>query len=95
MTVDGHGLPRWLRRSGTRLPVQETWVRNLEWEDPLEKGMAAHSSILAWTIPRAEEPGGLQSMGSQRVRYTEQLTLPLSYLPNTRSHDAFGLLAGL
>ena len=48
--------------------VQETWVRSLGQEDPLEKGMAAHSSILAWQIPWTEEPGGLQSMGSQRVR---------------------------
>ena len=48
--------------------TQETWVRFLGWEDPLEEGMAAHSSILAWRIPRTEEPGGLQSMGSQRVR---------------------------
>ena len=39
------------------------------WEDPLEKGMATHSSILAWRIPWAEEPGRLQSMGSQRVRH--------------------------
>ena len=46
---------------------EETWVRSLGWEDPLEKGMAAHSSILAWRIPRTEEPDGLQSMGSQRV----------------------------
>ena len=45
----------------------ETWVQSLGWEDPLEKGMAAHSSILAWEIPWTEEPGGLQSMGSQRV----------------------------
>ena len=45
----------------------ETWVRSLGREDPLEKGMATHSSILAWRIPWAEEPGGLQSMGSQRV----------------------------
>ena len=42
-------------------------VRSLGWEDPLEKAMAIHSSILAWKIPRAEEPGGLQSMGSQRI----------------------------
>ena len=50
------------------LPViRETWVQSLGWEDPLEKGMATHSSILAWRIPWAEEPGGLQSMGSQRV----------------------------
>ena len=47
--------------------VQETWVQSLGWEDPLEKEMATHSSILAWRIPRTEEPGGLQSMGSQRV----------------------------
>ena len=45
--------------------VQETWVPSLGQEDPLEKGMATHSSILAWEIPRTEEPGGLQSMGSQ------------------------------
>ena len=45
--------------------LQETQVRSLGWEDPLEKGMATHSSILAWTIPWTEEPGGLQSMESQ------------------------------
>ena len=45
----------------------ETWVRSLGWEDPLEKGMAAHSSILAWKISWTGEPGGLQSMGLQRV----------------------------
>jgi len=47
--------------------VQETLVPFLGWEDPLEKGMATHSSILAWRIPWTEEPGGLQSMGSHRV----------------------------
>ena len=45
----------------------ETWIQSPGWEDPLEKGKATHSSILAWRIPWAEEPGGLQSMGSQRV----------------------------
>ena len=45
--------------------IQETWVRSLDWEDPLEKEMATHSSILAWEIPWTEEPGGLQSRGSQ------------------------------
>ena len=49
--------------------MQETQVRSLCWEDPLEKGMATHSSILAWRIPRTEEPGGLQSMGLQRVEH--------------------------
>ena len=48
--------------------LQELWVWSLGWEDPLEEGMATHSSILAWRIPWTEEPGGLQSMGSQRVR---------------------------
>ena len=47
--------------------IQETQVRSLVWEDPLEEGMAAHSSILAWGIPWTKEPGGLQSMGLQRV----------------------------
>ena len=49
------------------LAMWETWVPSLGWEDPLEKGMATHSSILACRIPRTEEPGRLQSMGSQRV----------------------------
>ena len=49
--------------------VQETWVQSLVLEDPLGKGMATHSSILAWTIPLTEEPGGLQSMRSQRIRH--------------------------
>ena len=52
-----------------RLPMQETWVTSLSWEDHLEKEMASRSSILAWEIPWTEEPGWLQSMGSQRVRY--------------------------
>ena len=49
--------------------VWETWVRYLGQEDPLEKGMATHSSILAWRIPWTEEPGGLQSMGPEGVRH--------------------------
>ena len=48
--------------------MQETWVPSLGWADTLEKGMATHSSILAWRISWTEEPGGLQSMGSKRVR---------------------------
>ena len=48
--------------------MQETWVQSLGQEDPLEKGMATHSSILAWRILWTEEPGVLQSMGSQRVK---------------------------
>ena len=55
-----------------KTPIQETqemWVQSLGGEDPLEKEMAARSSILAWKIPWREEPGGLQSMGSQRVAH--------------------------
>ena len=48
--------------------MQESWVQSLGREDPLEKGMAAHSSILAWRFPWTEKPGGLQSMGWQRAR---------------------------
>ena len=49
--------------------MQETWALSLDWEDALEKGMETHSSILVWKIPWTEEPGGLQFMGSQRVRH--------------------------
>ena len=53
-----------------RLPATwETWVRSLGQENPLEEEMATHSSTLAWKIPWTEEPGGLQPMGSQRVRH--------------------------
>ena len=47
--------------------IRETWVQSQDQEDPLEKGMATHSSIIAWKIPWTEEPGGLQSMRLQRV----------------------------
>ena len=49
--------------------MQETWVQSLGWDDPLEKGMATHSNILAWGIPWTDEPGGLQSTGSLRVAH--------------------------
>ena len=55
---------KWYR---IRLPVQEMWVQSLGQEGPLEEEMATHSSILSWRIPWTEEPGGLQSIGSQRV----------------------------
>ena len=57
--------------------MQETQVRYLCWEDPLEKEMATHSSTRAWRIPWIEEPGGLQSMGCKELDTTEQLTLSL------------------
>ena len=58
--------------------VQETQVWSLSWEDPLEKGMATHSSILAWRIPWTENPGRLQSMGSQRIGH--------DWATNTHTH---------
>ena len=56
-----------------RPAVQETQVQFLGWEDPLQKETATHSSVLAWRIPWTEEPGGLQSMGSQESDTTERL----------------------
>ena len=58
--------------------MQQSWVQSLGGEDPLEKGMATHSSIHAWRIPWTEEPGGLQYMVSQKSDMTEQLMLSLS-----------------
>ena len=63
---------QWLRM---HLAMQGTWIRSLGWKDPLEKGMATHSSILAWGIPWTEKPGRLQvSVGLQRVGPDELLT---------------------
>ena len=61
-------LPRWCSGKRVCLPMKEMQVRSLGREDPLEKEMATHSSILAWRIPWTEQPGGLQSTGSQGVR---------------------------
>ena len=65
--------------------MQETQVQSLGQEDPLEKEMATHSSILAWEIPWTEEPGGLLSMGSQELDTTLQLNLP----PTTSSNGIY------
>ena len=68
--MDGHllfGLPWWLRWQKNLPTMQETQVQSLGWEDPLEKGVSTHSSVLAWRLPGTEEPGGLQSIWSQRV----------------------------
>ena len=63
------------------LPVmQETWVRSLGWEDPLEKGMATHSSILVWEIPWIEEPGGSVHGVLKELEMTERLTTGNSLL---------------
>ena len=64
--------------------MQETQVRSLDQEDPLEQGMVTHSSILAWTIPWTEEPSGLQSMGSRRVEHNCV----------TNTHTEFSLKSG-
>ena len=61
------GLPLWLLQIKSLPAVRETWVRSLGQENPLEKEMVTHSSILAWKIPWMEEPSGLQTMGLQRV----------------------------
>ena len=58
----------------THLPVLETWIQYLDWKDPLEEEMATHSSILAWRIPWAEEPGGLQFMGSHSRAQLKRLS---------------------
>ena len=72
----GEGIGYPLQYSWASLVVQlvknppamwETWVRSLGWKDPLKEGMATHSSILDWRIPWTEEPGGLETTGSQRV----------------------------
>ena len=65
--LQGLGASLVAQRWGIWLPMKATWVLSLSQEDPLEKKMATHSSILAWEISRTEEPGGLQSLGSQRV----------------------------
>ena len=73
--------------------MQETWVWALGWDDPLEKGMATHSSILAWRIPWTEEPGGYSPWGCKEWDRTERLRLPLlllqKYLPCNISIDPF------
>ena len=61
--------------------VQETELRSLGWEDPLEKGMASHSSILAWRSPWTEEPGGLQSVGSRRVGHNWATIISFTFIP--------------
>ena len=64
--------------------MREIWVQSLGWDDPLEEGITTHSSILAWRIPWTEEPGGLQSMGSQRVGHdwvTRHITVHVAKIP--------------
>ena len=82
---------QWYR---TCLPMQDMWVQSLVQKELLEKEMAIHSSTLAWRILKTEEPGGLQSMGSQRVRYnwlTKQLPCISSYSKKSLLKSAVGL----
>ena len=67
-----------MRKGGWHMEMQETWIQSLSREDPLEEGMATHSSILAWEIPWTEAPGWLQSMWLQRVGHD---------LAHTHAHD--------
>ena len=68
--VNSNGTVSLVVQTVENLPAMlESWARSLGWGDPLEKGMATHSSIPAWRISQTEEPGGLRSMGSQRVRH--------------------------
>ena len=76
------GPPWWLRWLKNPPAVRETWMWSPSWEDPLEKGMATHSSILAWRIPWTEEPGRLQSTGLQRVGHD---WVTFTYLFTSRS----------
>ena len=64
-------MAQWVKNPPAMQETQETWVRSLGWEDPLEEEIAACCVILAWKIPRTEEPGGLQSTGSQRIKYDQ------------------------
>ena len=65
--------------------MQKTWVQSLSWEDPLEKGIATHSSILAWRIPWTEEPGRLQFLGSQGIRHN-WATFTFTFLTSVHDH---------
>ena len=67
-------MAQWVKNTPAMQKTQEIWVQSLNQEDPLEKGMATHSSILAWRIPWTEEPGGLQSMVSLESDTTERLS---------------------
>ena len=72
--------------------MQETWVLSPGWENPLEKEMIIHSSILAWRIPWTEESGGLQSMGLQRVRHDQVTNTYNRHTGSSQSGDNLGIL---
>ena len=78
--VSYHGLPRWWQWSKTHLPMHETetQIHFVAQEDPLEEGMAIHSSIRAWRIPWTEEPSGLQSIGGKTQATQHTHTVPIN-----------------
>ena len=77
-----------VKKKKKNLPAeQETWVSSLGQEDPLEKELAAYSSILAWKIPWTKEPGGLRSMGSQRIRHDLMTKPPPPFYIHTLSKN--------
>ena len=84
--------------SVVRNPCQKMWIQSLGWEDPLEKEMATHSSILAWETPRTEEPGGLQSMRLLRhdlaTKQLDEGTSRSGWRRNSRSVGQGGGLSG-
>ena len=90
-------MAQWIKNLPAMPEIQEMWVWSLGHEDPLEKEMATHSSVFAWEIPWTEEPGGLQSKGSQRVKHdwaSMHATMTLNKdLKNiyTRSHSYIDL----
>ena len=86
---DKGGVTPQSRLHGALSFVGKTWVQSLGREDPLEKGMANHSSLLAWRIPWTEEPGGLQSMGSQRVGHNRARTFSVSLSFPICSHTSY------
>ena len=83
--------PAWWLKKKNLPAMQEMWVWSLGWEDPLEEGIETHSSIPAWRIPWTEEPGGLQSMGSQSRAQLKQLSMHTrapDYLPRGLRHSS-------
>ena len=87
----------WLCGSAVKNPpaMQETQVQSLDQEDSLEKGMVTHSSILAWRIPWREEPGGLQSMGSQRVKHNRAINTFTFFHTHAEEKPVFQMRAHL
>ena len=80
-------MAQWVKNRPAMQEMQETWVRSLGQEDPLEEGMATHSSILAWRIPWTEDPGRLQSMGSQRFRHNWSDWAHTQHLGSPKCHS--------